>query len=176
MLDTGVGYYYVYQPDHPLANKAGKVYIHRYVASVKIGRYVTSDEVVHHTDEVKTNNYPDNLEVMDIWEHAKHHAEGRKVPLEDVLCSVCKKEFSVRKIRIEKSNSGVYCSKYCFQLSTRKLKVTKEELSKLVWEYPASKLSKILGVSDVAIGKMCKKWGVEKPGRGYWRKLETGKI
>lgn len=28
-LDKGVGYMYCYNPSHPLANKAGKVYEHR---------------------------------------------------------------------------------------------------------------------------------------------------
>lgn len=45
------------------------------------------------------------------------------------------------------------------------------ELEKLVWEIPTSVLSKQLGVSDVAIARHCKKRGIKKPERGYWRKL-----
>lgn len=37
-LDKGVGYMYCYNPSHPLANKAGKVYEHRYVMSLHLGR------------------------------------------------------------------------------------------------------------------------------------------
>ena len=43
-----------------------------------------------------------------------------------------------------------------------------EELKNMVWEIPATKLSKKLGVSDVAITKRCKRRGIEKPPRGYW--------
>lgn len=45
-----------------------------------------------------------------------------------------------------------------------------EEMQRLVWEKPTSQLSKDLGVSDVAIGKFCKKHNINKPPRGYWAK------
>lgn len=45
-----------------------------------------------------------------------------------------------------------------------------EDMQKLVWEKPTSQLSKDLGVSDVAIGKFCKKHNINKPPRGYWAK------
>lgn len=47
------------------------------------------------------------------------------------------------------------------------------DLFDLVWSIPTSKLAKQLGVSDVAISKRCKQNGIEKPGPGYWRKIET---
>lgn len=37
-LDKGNGYLYVFNPRHECANSAGKVYIHRYHAALKIGR------------------------------------------------------------------------------------------------------------------------------------------
>lgn len=46
-------------------------------------------------------------------------------------------------------------------------------MEKLVWEKPTSQLSKDLGVSDVAIGKFCKKHNINKPPRGYWAKTES---
>lgn len=47
---------------------------------------------------------------------------------------------------------------------------TKEELEKLVWEKSTLQLSIILGVSDKAIEKRCKKLQITKPPRGYWSK------
>lgn len=47
---------------------------------------------------------------------------------------------------------------------------TKEELEKLVWEKPTMILAKELNVTDSAIGKRCKKLGINKPPRGYWAK------
>ena len=41
---------------------------------------------------------------------------------------------------------------------------------------PTVEISKLLGVSDVAIGKRCKVRGLTKPPVGYWRKFETNKL
>jgi hypothetical protein len=61
------GYEYEIGPD-------GKVlYIHRKNMEQKLGRKLTSDEVVHHIDENKLNNDPDNLELTDSVKHGKHH-------------------------------------------------------------------------------------------------------
>lgn len=53
----------------------------------------------------------------------------------------------------------------------RKKKVnwpSKEQLKKMVWEMPVTTLAKMYNVSDNAVGKWCKKYGVTKPSRGYW--------
>lgn len=52
--------------------------------------------------------------------------------------------------------------------------LSREALYIQVWETPTVKLAKEFGVSDVAIGKMCKKLDVPKPPLGYWRRVETG--
>ena len=72
------GYYYIYKPDHPNANKMGYVAEHRLVAEEKIGRYLKENEVVHHINENKLDNRPENLEVMTTQEHIKLHAKKRK--------------------------------------------------------------------------------------------------
>ncbi|WP_296710913.1 hypothetical protein [Rhodoblastus sp.] len=46
----------------------------------------------------------------------------------------------------------------------------KQKLENLVSVAPLSKLSKIYGVSDVAIAKRCKRLEIPLPGRGYWAK------
>jgi hypothetical protein len=54
---------------------------------------------------------------------------------------------------------------------TRKVvRPSKEELLKLLWEVPTMKLADQLGVSDQAIAKWAKLYGIEKPPRGYWAK------
>ena len=47
---------------------------------------------------------------------------------------------------------------------------SKEELEKLLWEKPTIKLAEQFGVSDKAIEKWAKFYGIEKPPRGYWAK------
>jgi hypothetical protein len=54
---------------------------------------------------------------------------------------------------------------------------SKEELEKLIWEYPLTKLGKMFGVSDNGFRKWCKKEGITNfPPRGYFIKnvRETG--
>jgi transposase-like protein len=53
---------------------------------------------------------------------------------------------------------------------------TKDELEKLLWEKPTSQIAKQFGVSDKAIEKWSKLYGLKKPSRGYWRKVACGKL
>lgn len=46
---------------------------HRVVAEIKLGRPLKKNEIVHHLDENKHNNNPDNLQVMTQAEHIKLH-------------------------------------------------------------------------------------------------------
>jgi len=50
----------------------------------------------------------------------------------------------------------------------------REELYELIWSKPATTLAKELGISDVGLGKICKRMEVPKPTLGYWRKVEVG--
>lgn len=68
------GYVEIIVPGHPATNARGYVYEHRIVAEKKLGRYLRSDEVVHHIDGNKTNNSPDNLIVLSNEDHATLHA------------------------------------------------------------------------------------------------------
>jgi hypothetical protein len=61
---------------HPLADVRGYAYEHRLVASKTIGRWVLPTEQVHHKNEIKTDNRPENLEVM--RSTAEHHVRHRK--------------------------------------------------------------------------------------------------
>lgn len=74
------GYVWEYCPEHRLQNKWGWVAQHRLVAETMLGRPLvqskdpTIGEVVHHEDECRTNNAPENLRVMTMRAHRKHHA------------------------------------------------------------------------------------------------------
>jgi hypothetical protein len=60
------------------------------------------------------------------------------------------------------------------KINTRKvIRPNKEVLEKLLWEQPSSELAKKFGVSDVAIGKWAKSYGISKPPRGYWTKIKS---
>jgi hypothetical protein len=42
------GYTIVYRPEHPCADHTGYVLEHRIIVETKIGRHLSSDEIVHH--------------------------------------------------------------------------------------------------------------------------------
>jgi len=49
---------------------------------------------------------------------------------------------------------------------------TRAELGRLIWILPLSHLSKVFGVSDVAIAKRCRQYTISTPPRGFWRMIE----
>src|SRR5581483_6211105 len=57
---------------------------------------------------------------------------------------------------------------------SRSTVVTREQLYEEVWTTPAVALSKKYGVSDVALGKICRRLNVPKPGLGYWARVDAG--
>ena len=50
----------------------------------------------------------------------------------------------------------------------------REELYKMVWSEPVSKLARGYGLSDRGLGKICKRLEIPVPGRGYWQMKKKG--
>ena len=48
------------------------------------------------------------------------------------------------------------------------------ELYNEVWNQPLVKLARKYGISDVRLGKVCRKLKIPHPGRGYWAKRAVG--
>lgn len=70
------GYVLIYAPQHPAGRNAkGYVLEHRLVMERVLGRYLTPHELVHHKNEVKDDNRPENLEIMSRSSHMSHHKE-----------------------------------------------------------------------------------------------------
>jgi hypothetical protein len=59
--------------------------------------------------------------------------------------------------------------------SLEAIKLSRAELYEQIWNVPTTKLSRSYGLSDVALGKICKKHDIPKPPLGYWAKLAHGK-
>jgi len=54
-------------------------------------------------------------------------------------------------------------------------RLSRRELFDMVWDRPVTKVAADLGVSDVAIHKICRKHEIPVPGRGHWAKVAAGK-
>ena len=82
-------------------------------------------------------------------------------------CSYCGKSITI-------SNQNTYCSRQCFNLASRRvIRPPKEELEKMIWTQPTTHIASYFGVSDKAVEKWCKAYGIEKPPRGYWAKRNS---
>lgn len=66
----GKGYVLVYAKGHPsLGGTCTYMLEHRMVMEAHLRRQLGSDEIVHHINGVKTDNRPENLEIVDRTEH-----------------------------------------------------------------------------------------------------------
>lgn len=107
--DKRLKYEYFMDRNHPLADGYGKVYMHRHVTSVKMGRWLKRSEHAHHINEIRDDNNPNNIEVLLSGEHARKHHELNEIG----SCKHCGKKFKIKKKRI-------YCSLSCARLATVK--------------------------------------------------------
>lgn len=155
----------------PYADKYGKIYEHHHVMCENIGRRLLPNECVHHINRDKTDNTLSNLRLMTLSEHSKLHAiEDRGYSSEIRSCRKCSVEFCVST-----KSRQIYCSMKCSRVDSREFEINPEDLRALVWAMPTTEVAKILGVSDVAVAKRCKKYGISKPPRGYWAKQYSKK-
>ena len=71
---TKFGYIMIYKPNHPFANNHKCVFEHRLVMEKHIGRYLKSNEIVHHVNGKNGDNRIANLLLFNNQsKHAKHH-------------------------------------------------------------------------------------------------------
>ncbi len=68
------GYIVIKKPEHPFADKNGYVREHRLTMEKHLGRFLKPKEVVHHINEIKTDNRIENLVLFENnSNHFKHH-------------------------------------------------------------------------------------------------------
>lgn len=77
-IHESTGYIRAYLPDHPNADSSGRVAEHTLVMSDILGRPLRKGENVHHKNNIRTDNRPENLE---LW--ITHQPTGAR--LEDLL-------------------------------------------------------------------------------------------
>jgi hypothetical protein len=151
------GYLAISCTGHPLANKAGIVYIHRYMASLKIGRWLLSTEDAHHIDENKRNNDWRNLRVMSRSDHMVHHRTKGLRPKKAAYynrCSNCSKIFTYTKI------TQKYCSNQCAHDATKRTDISRSELIRLLRHNSLTTIGRAYGVSCNAVKQWCRKLNI----------------
>lgn len=76
---NAAGYILVKAPSgHPNARKDGYMLEHRLIASERKGESLSESEIVHHKNEVKDDNRPENLEITEKPLHTSFHVKGPK--------------------------------------------------------------------------------------------------
>jgi len=63
------GYVMLWESEHPNKSQKGWQYEHRLIVEETLGRYLTSDEHVHHMNGIKDDNRPSNLIALDAYDH-----------------------------------------------------------------------------------------------------------
>ena len=121
----------------------------------------------HHGEDFNFKKIKASKKIDEFNHQSKLKKENIK---QKINCSVCGKEKIILKSRLKKNN---FCSRKCLELSAYKgykNKPTKEELSDMLWKIPTTKIAANYSVSDKAVERWVKKFGLTKPPRGYWTK------
>jgi hypothetical protein len=118
-----------------------------------------------HINGDNKDNRIDNLRILCPNCHSQTETFGSKIrpgktSKRKANCIDCNKQICKKSIRCVICSSKVN--------NKENFKITKEELEKLVWEMPTQKIGQLFNVSDTAIAKRCKRYGIKKPTRGYW--------
>ena len=94
--------------------------------------------------------------------------------------AVLENEYQQERQQIVALEKSWAAKRVAMQEREKKLKkwneLSKSELEHLVWTKPTTSLAKLFNVSDVAISKRCKSWGILKPWPGFWAEVASGKL
>lgn len=158
-------------PGHPSATKEGYVRTHILVAERKLGRHLKQDECVHHIDEDKYNNDPDNLMVFKTMaDHSAFHKGVKAVRDGDVWCCPDKRIYDKELCQIcgvnykdKKAKMCIECrhkSKSTLIANTDTKRPSRYTLKEQLRIKSFVEIGKLYGVSDNAVRKWCKFYGL----------------
>ena len=156
------GYYKaVYLPNHQDADSRGNVYLHRLIAEQEIlNRPIKKDEVVHHIDENKNNNSPDNLLVFKSQnDHTAFHQGGQLIKDGDVYIS-SRKIYYCKYCGCQVSYGNNQCAKCYKKIHQISNKPTKEILEDELKNKTYSAIAREYNVTPNSVKKWAKGYGI----------------
>jgi len=81
IIRKGNYYYIKLRVFHPKANKRGFIKRSHFIMEKHIGRYLKQGEIIHHINEITTDDRLENLKLMTSEEHTSYHQAGRRTKL-----------------------------------------------------------------------------------------------
>lgn len=181
MIDAN-GYVSYYNPKHHRTSSNGMLYEHIRVAEEKLGRELNDDEVVHHINEIKSDNKKENLLIFATrGDHTAYHngceywTDENGVSHAIALNRNNKRNRKNKINRNNKSNKCCICGKNIAPPATQcadcirkerslnsmkelKEKVSREKLKFEIKNFPMTEVGRIHNVTDNTIRKWCKKY------------------
>jgi len=74
------GYILIYNPEHPFATKKGYILEHRLLLEKHLGRYLSSEEKVHHINRKKDDNRTENFMLFPSdFSHLNYHRKLKEI-------------------------------------------------------------------------------------------------
>lgn len=136
--------------------------------SIRLRRWLDPGEKVLFLNGHRTDVRPGNLALVTAAE-LRARTLGEPAAPVSLCCQRCGELFEAPAF----GGHRKYCSAECASRASRRFEVTPEELENLDWEMPTTEVAKLFCVSDKALEKRCKKYGIRKPPRGYWAKVNA---
>lgn len=113
---SSAGYAEIFLPNHHRARGNGYVFEHILVAEKLLGRKLVKGEDVHHKDENKENNSPDNLQILSKSKHSSLHGKNKIRHGKYIACPVCGEDFYAKASHVQKRTTcSIGCASELFR-------------------------------------------------------------